>query len=120
MNTHNHRLIKYITQMEQLSDTILTPNIIGEVDMIDMICFVLGTVYMLTIFKYTIQAFCLANHEHHKMRTRKSYNLYNLIFEDTDYQDMKTDTARFATRAIFLISAVLLSLLFMPPRDEML
>ena len=46
--------------------------------------------------------------------------MYNLIFEDTDYQDMKTDTARFATPAIFLISAVLLSLLFMPPRDEML
>ena len=106
--------------MEQLSDTISTPNIIGEMDIIDVICFVLGTLYMLTAFKYTVQAFCLANHEHHKMRSRKSYNLYNLIFEDTDYQDMKTDTARFAAPAIFLISAVLLSLLFMPPKDEML
>ena len=120
MNTHNHRLIQYITQMEQLSDTISTPKLIGEYDIIDIICFILGMVYLLTLFKYTIQAFCLANHEHHKMRTRKSYNLYNLIFDDTDYQDMKTETARFATPAIFTISFVLVIMLFMPPRDEML
>ena len=120
MNTHSHRLIRYITQMEQMSDTISTPKLIGEFDMIDIICFILGMVYMVTIFKYTIQAFCLANHEHHKMRTRKSYNLYNLIFDDTDYSDMRTDTARFATPAICLISTALISMIFAPPRDEML
>ena len=120
MNTHNHRLMKYITRMEQLSDTIVTPNIIGEVDIIDLICFVISAVYMLFISKYTVQAFCLANHEHHQKRTRKKLNLYNLIFEDTDYQDMKTETARFVTPAICLISGLLLMLLFAPPRDEML
>lgn len=124
MNTHNHRLLKYIIKMEQLEDSIDTPDIVGSVDITDIICLLLGTLYMLASFKYTVQAFHLANQEHRKMQTHKSYNLYNLIFDDadSDHSYLRTDLtmARFATPAICLISAFLLSLLFMPPRDEML
>ena len=124
MNTHNHRLLKYITQMEQLDDSIITPNIVGSLDIIDIVCLLLGTVYILMSIRYTIQAFCLANSEYQQLRTRKSYNLYNLIFDDTDsdHAFLRTDLtmARFATPAICLISVSLLALLFMPPRDEML
>lgn len=58
------------------------------------------------------------------MRSRKSYNLYNLIFEDADsdhtFLTTESTMARFATPAICLISAILLTLIFMPPKDEML
>ena len=57
------------------------------------------------------------------MQTHKSYNLYNLIFDESegaDYARTDLTMARFATPMLCLISFSLLTLLFMPPRDEML
>ena len=53
--------------------------------------------------------------------SKKQYNLYNLIFADSDFEHVADMTVlRFTSVLIFLISITLLGLLFIPPADEML
>ena len=58
------------------------------------------------------------------MQDSKINNLQNLIFATADFDALHTrqklSVSRFAAPLVSLVSLSLLSLLFMPPRDEML
>lgn len=72
--------------------------------------------------KYALQGFWWRHRQYQRLKSKQSYNLYNLMFADTEYENVHQDLSlvRFAGLLICLVSMFLLALLFMPPRDEML
>jgi hypothetical protein len=103
---------------EQISDPLWS-----NADAEDYLCFIIFSVYVLMSIKYTLNAFMLANKKYLENKSQKDYNLYNLIFADTEFENnfMKTDlnVRRFITLFITLISMILIGLLIVPSRDEM-
>jgi hypothetical protein len=107
--------------MSQINDTIESRSIFGSFDLVDMVCGTVFTFYCFMSLRYSLQAFRLANHEYGLNKNNKNFNLYNLIFAETDFEiTSDLSVMRFKSVLIFFISIVLLTLLFMPPRDEML
>ncbi len=103
---------------EQISDPLWS-----NADVEDYLCFIIFSVYVLMSIKYTLNAFMLANKKYLENKSHKDYNLYNLIFADTEFENnfMKTDlnVRRFITLFITLISMILIGLLIVPSRDKM-
>ncbi len=104
---------------EQISDPLWNNADAGE-----YLCFIIFSVYVMMSMKYTLNAFMLAHKKYLENKSQKDYNLYNLIFADTEFENnfMKTDlnVRRFITLFITIISMILIGLLIVPPRDEML
>lgn len=121
MYTHSFRLVKYITQMYKQKDSIDTGSIVGSFDFTDLLCLCLFSVYTVMAFRWMHEAYNLANAQYQKNRTKRNYNLHNLLFMDSD-SEIKTDltVTRFATVLPFFVSILLLSLIFAPAQDEML
>ena len=124
MYTHSIRLHKYITEMNQIEDSIKTVGLFGTFDLTDCICVAIFSVYGFHCIKSAISAFLLFQKQYLKNRSIKNNNLYNLLFVDTDLEN-KLSTSdltvnRFAPLLQCFISLMLLGLLFMPPQDEML
>ena len=107
-----------------MEDSIDTASLFGQMDITDVICLIMFSIYGFVCIRYTFEAFSVANKKYKQNKSNKNYNLYNLIFANTDFEDnaMKVDftVTRFTTVLICTISLLLLGLLFMPPRDEML
>lgn len=122
MYTHSNRLHKYITEMEQLENSINTRSLLGEMDITDILCFFIFGIYGFISLRYTLEAFCQAQTKYKSTKSKQNYNLYNLIFVNDQQNILKEDltVSRFASVFISIISLFLLALLFMPPRDEML
>ena len=121
MYTHSFRLVKYITQMYRRKDSIDTGSIVGTFDFTDLLCICVFMVYAAMAFKWMYEAYDLANRQYQKNRTKRNYNLHNLLFMDSD-SEIKTDltVTRFATALPFFVSILLLTLIFAPAQDEML
>lgn len=122
MHTHNTRLLQQITTMNQLNNSVHSRNLVGHFDIVDAVCLVVFSIYGLISFRYVIEAFKFANEQYKKMKSKKSFNLYNLIYSESEFEHVEAGSAasRFVTVAIFMVSVTLLALLFMPPNDEML
>ena len=93
----------------------------GSFDFTDLLCLCLFSVYTVMAFRWMYEAYNLANAQYQKNRTKRNYNLHNLLFADSD-SEIKTDltVTRFATVLPFFVSILLLSLIFAPAQDEML
>ena len=57
MYTHSVRLHKYITEMEQLDNSIDTWSLLGERDFTDILCFFIFGIYGFVSLRYTAEAF---------------------------------------------------------------
>ena len=101
--------------MYKQKDSIDTGSIVGSFDFTDLLCLCLFSVYAGMAFKWMYEAYNLANAQYQKNRTKRNYNLHNLLFMDSD-SEIKTDltVTRFATVLPFFISILLLSLIFAP------
>ena len=121
MNTHSVRMLSYVTQMNKLADSVETTSLFAGFDITDIICLIIFSIYAFQSVRFSIEAFSSANKEYNANRTGKNYNLYNLIFAESEFT-LKSDQqiTRFSSILITMISILLLSLLFMPPADEML
>lgn len=91
MHTHSARLLTYITHMSQIDDSIDTKRIFGNFDITDIICTILFVIYTVMALNFTFQAFRLAQEKYLKASSKKSYNLYNLIFMETEFESMQED-----------------------------
>ena len=123
MYTHSIRLHTYITEMNQMNDSIKTFGLFGKIDFTDCICMVIFSVYAFHCTKSAVSAFMVFQKRYLESQTEKNYNLYNLLFADTDLSNSSnTDLTvnRFAPILQCMVSLMLLGLLFMPPQDEML
>ena len=121
MNTHSFRMKTFVTKMNQIEDTIESSHIFGDFDMVDMICVIIFALYCLVSLNYTYKAFKFATDTYNKNKSNKTYNLYNLIFAETDFE-ITTDFSvmRYMSILICFVSMLLLALLLTPPKDEML
>ena len=80
MYTHSNRLHKYIIEMEQLDNSINTRSLLGEMDITDILCFIIFGIYGFISLRYTLEAFCQAQTKYKSTKSKQNYNLYNLIF----------------------------------------
>ena len=71
--------------MNQLEDSIETVDLYGSFDITDMIQVVIFGVYAYFSIRSSKDAFIWANDQYKKNRTKKNYNLFSLIFEDSDF-----------------------------------
>ena len=94
----------------------------GTLDITDSICIVLFIIYTAMALKLTYEGFMWHHKIYIRMKSKQNYNLYNLIFSDTEFDGVQEDLSlkRYSSCLICLVSMFLLGLLFMPPRDEML
>lgn len=87
MYTHNRRLVTYILEMNVAENAIDTKSIVGEISVIDLIIFVVFSVYLYYAGSLALKAFRLANQQFKKFKTKKNYNLYSLIFADSEFEN---------------------------------
>lgn len=81
---------------------------------------------------YTAEAYFLARFEMGKLRTKKSFNLYNLIFDDQDFDlafyssDLLVQSSgrsvpnTYVAPLLCILSYVFIILFLIPPQDNML
>lgn len=58
MYTHSVRLHKYITEMEQLDNSINTKSLFVGMDFTDIVCLIIFAIYGYISLRYTFEAFC--------------------------------------------------------------
>lgn len=122
MYTHNARLFQFLTQLTQISDSIETQRLFSSFDVTDAICLSLFSVYGAMALKSAGEGFLQRHKRYNQQRSKQGYNLYSLIFLDTEFENLAEDLAltRFSSFCTCGVSILLLALLFMPPTDEML
>jgi hypothetical protein len=105
--------------MIQMQDSKGTQSQVAGFDVIDLLSFSIFILYCSYGLAHACKAFSVANRIFKEFKTHKNHNLYNLIFEDTEFeiQSLMEDlsASRFSAPGMFIISFILLSLLFMPP-----
>jgi hypothetical protein len=90
MNTHSIRMRTFITEMNRASDSVETTSLFAGFDITDIICLIMFSIYAFLSIRFSIEAFSSANKEYIANRTRKNYNLYNLIFAESEFT-LKSD-----------------------------
>lgn len=90
MNTHSVRMLSYVTKMNQLADSVETTSLFAGFDITDIICLIIFSTYAILSARLSLEAFQSANKDYHANRTHKNYNLYNLIFAESEFT-LKTD-----------------------------
>jgi len=73
-----------------MSDSVETTSLLAGFDITDIICLIIFSIYAFQSIRYSVEAFSSANKEYHDNRTRKNYNLYNLIFAESEFT-LKSD-----------------------------
>jgi len=90
MNTHSVRMLSYVTQMVKVADSVETTSLFAGFDITDIICLIMFSIYAFLSIRFSIEAFSNATKEYNANRTRKNYNLYNLIFAESEFT-LKSD-----------------------------
>ena len=110
--------------MTQLDDSIDTRTLFGDFDLTDLVCCCLFFCYASLGAIYSYQAITESHMKYKRLVTKKHYNLFNLIFNDSDFEHSQTKedlvVMRFSSLVVLFVSIFILGFLFMPPRDEML
>ena len=84
MYSHSIRMHTFVTEMNQMNDSIKTVGLFGSLDLTDCICIAIFSVYGYYCVKSASSAFAIYNEQYHKNRTKQNYNQYNLLFaQDT-------------------------------------
>ena len=68
-----------------MDDQIETKSLLGSIDLADIVTFSIYGFYILISLVLSKEAFESANKEFKKNESKKNNNLYNLIFEESDF-----------------------------------